>query len=135
MHGLVESAASYLIVRNAAQAIAFYTDAFGASEKLRMTDPDAGGVIHAELRFGRSTVMLSDEAPSVGAFSPGTLGGTPVRVHLSTPAVDELAARAARAGATVLRPPQDRDFGVRSAHLVDPFGHHWLLTQEIGRNN
>jgi PhnB protein len=35
--------------------------------------------------------------------------------------------RAARAGATVLRPLRDEFFGDRVALLEDPFGHKWRV--------
>ena len=54
----------YLIVQDAARAIEFYQQAFGATELFRMARPD-GRVHHAEIQLGDSRVMLTDEyAPS-----------------------------------------------------------------------
>jgi PhnB protein len=58
-----------LCVNGAAYAIEFYTEMFGASERMRMAEPD-GKVGHAELQFGDSVVMLSDEFEQMGVSSP-----------------------------------------------------------------
>jgi uncharacterized glyoxalase superfamily protein PhnB len=50
----------YLACGGAAQAIAFYKQAFGAKELMRIPGP-GGKVGHAELRIGDSRVMLADE--------------------------------------------------------------------------
>ena len=42
---------AYLHLRNAADAIQFHIEAFGAEEKLRLTEP-GGRVGHAELEIG-----------------------------------------------------------------------------------
>ena len=55
----------FLTVRDAARAIEFYKQAFGAKERGVMKGPD-GKVMHAELMIGDSMVMLSDEFPDFG---------------------------------------------------------------------
>ena len=121
----------YLVCRDAASAIDFYARAFGATERFRMTDPGDGRLGHAELDFGTSPMMLSDEYPDFGALSPDTLGGTAVTLHLAVADVDAATARAAAAGATILRQPATQSFGERVAALVDPYGHRWLLSQTV----
>lgn len=121
----------YFTVKNASAAIDFYCRAFGAVEIFRMTDPVDGRIGHAELRLGDSTIMLSDEYPDFGALSPDTIGGTPVTLYLATKAVDEDLARAAEAGAMVIRAAANQSFGERSAMIMDPFGHRWMLSQTI----
>ena len=71
----------YLAVSDAARAIAFYEQAFGAKEKYRLTEP-AGRVGHAELDFGGVTVMLADEYPEYDFKSADKYGGTQVMLHL-----------------------------------------------------
>ena len=110
----------------AAQAIAFYREAFGAREVFRLKDP-AGKIGHAEIDDGAAHFMLADEYPDFGALSPVTVGGTPVSLHLYVTDVDAVVARATAAGATVLQPLRDEFFGDRVALLVDPFGHKWHL--------
>ncbi len=69
------SAMPYLIYDGtAAQAIAFYCDAFGATELPgRLTDP-AGRVLDAGITIGDSVIRVGDEAPWRIAKSPRTLG-------------------------------------------------------------
>jgi PhnB protein len=116
----------YIIVKGAAQAIAFYEKAFGAREDYRLSEPD-GRIGHAELIIGAGRLMLADESPAFGALSPATVGGTPVKLHLAVADVDSVMERAREAGATILRPAQDQFYGERSGMLADPFGHQWFL--------
>lgn len=125
------SVTPYLVAKGAEKALAFYVQAFGAVEEFRMTDPGDGRIGHAELTIGTSRIMLSDEYPDFGAVSPDTLGGTAVTLHLATEAVDADVARAADAGAIVLRAPADQSFGERTATVMDPFGHRWILSQTV----
>ena len=59
------TATPYLIVKGAAAAIDFYTNAFGATEVMRFPMPD-GKIAHAELQIGNSRIMLADEHPTAG---------------------------------------------------------------------
>ena len=70
------SVTPYLIVRGAAQALEFYTNAFGAIETVRMDGP-GGTVGHAEFRIGDSMVMIADENAANNAEGPEILGGSP----------------------------------------------------------
>ena len=119
----------YLVAKGAEQAITFYIDAFDATEAFRMTDPGDGRIGHAELLIGGSRIMLSDEYPDFGAISPDTLGGTAVTLLLSTQTVDTDVQQAVAAGALLVRAPADQSFGERTATLLDPFGHRWMLSQ------
>ena len=124
------SVTPYLICRNAAQAIAFYEKAFGATEKFRLTEP-SGRVGHAELDFGGTTLMLSDEFPEFGVHGPKTVGGTTLTIHLHVDDADATIARAVAAGATLVRPAQDQFYGERSGTVRDPFGHEWGIGHSI----
>jgi PhnB protein len=117
----------YLSIRNAAAAIDFYKRAFGATELLRMTQPD-GRVGHAELHIAGAVVMLADEFPEMDIRSPQALGGSPVTIHLYVEDVDRFAARAIGAGLEVLRPIADQFYGDRSGFFQDPFGHRWSFS-------
>ena len=122
---------AYLHVRDAAKAIEFYRRAFGAEEKLRLVDPQSGRVGHAELSFGGAVVMLADEFPEYGIAGPLTAGSTTVTIHLHVDDADALIARAAEAGAEVLRPAQDHFYGERSGTVRDPFGHRWNIGHHL----
>jgi len=120
------TATPYLIIRDAAAAIEFYKNAFGATELFRMPTPD-GRVGHAEIKIGNSHIMLADEAPDMGAVSPQSLGGTPISILLYVEDVDSMASQAITAGATVLRPVRDEFYGDRTGSFADPFGHQWHI--------
>ncbi len=119
-----------LSIDGAADAISFYVDVFGATERMRMPGPD-GKVGHAELAFGDSVIMLADEFPEMGHVGPKKVGGTPVALALYVEDVDAVIERAVAAGATVVRPVEDQFYGDRSGQIEDPFGHHWFLHTHI----
>lgn len=120
----------YLIVDNAAKAIEFYKQVFGAQELMRMEGPD-GKVYHAELKFGDSKIMLADECPEMQAFSPKKHQGSPIGIHLYVEDVDAIAKQAINAGAKLTREIQDQFYGDRSGSLEDPFGHSWYIATHI----
>ena len=98
----------YLIVKNAARAIDFYKQAFGARETFGRITDSTGRVGHAELTVGGSTIMLADEHPEIGAVSPQTLGGSPVMFFVSVPDADAMVRRAVAAGGTLTRPLENK---------------------------
>jgi uncharacterized glyoxalase superfamily protein PhnB len=122
---------AYLSVNDAAKAIEFYHEAFGATEKYRLVEPGSGRVGHAELAFGGATVMLADEYPELNFRGPDKLGGTPVILHLHVDNCDEVIDRAVAAGAKLDRPPKDEFYGERSGAVIDPFGHRWSIGHSL----
>jgi len=120
----------YLIVADGAAAIAFYKQAFGAIERLRLVAP-GGKIGHAELEIGGSVVMLADEHPPHDAWAPAHFGGSPVMLHLYVGDVDTVVARAVFAGATLKRPIENQFYGDRSGSFADPFGHTWHVATHI----
>jgi PhnB protein len=119
-----------LTIRNAAKAIEFYKQAFGATERGVMKDPD-GKVLHAELQIGDSIIMLADEFPEFGSLSPESTGGTSSSLHIYLDGVDAAFERAVKAGATVTMPLADQFWGDRYGQLKDPFGHKWSIGTHI----
>jgi PhnB protein len=120
----------YLTVTDGVAALDWYTHAFGATEAFRVVGDD-GRIGHAEFAIGKARFMLSDEYPEMGVSSPTSLGGSPVALHVSVTAVDELFDRAVAAGATSLLPPADQPHGARHGTLLDPYGHRWMLSQPL----
>jgi len=116
----------YMTVRDAARAIEFYKQAFGAKEKGVMKGPD-GKVMHAELVIGDSIIMLADEFPEFGSLSPQSTGGSGTGLHIYIEDVDSAFDRAVKAGATVEMPVADMFWGDRYGKLRDPFGHKWSI--------
>jgi PhnB protein len=125
-------AAPRLTFKDAAKAIEFYKNAFGAKETMRF---EVGGKIpHAEIMIGDSVIMLTEEWPEGGRFSPETLGNSPVMMSLSVPDVDKFFAHAIGAGAKTVLPVADQFYGHREGTLQDPFGYLWgvsTVTEEM----
>ncbi|MEQ1516528.1 MAG: VOC family protein [Usitatibacteraceae bacterium] len=122
----MHSVTPHLVCAGAANAIAFYVKAFGATELTRLAGPD-GKLIHAAIRIGNSVIMLVDEAPNWGAIGPKALNGSPVTIHLYVEDVDAFVAHAVAAGATLKMPVADMFWGDRYGTLEDPFGHRWSV--------
>jgi PhnB protein len=120
------SVTPYLTVHDAARAIDFYQQAFGAKEVMRMNGPD-GKIAHAEIQIGDSIIMLGGETPAADLRSPQSLGASTVSVFLYLEDVDSTFKQALSAGATVLQPLADMLWGDRYGRLTDPFGHSWQL--------
>jgi PhnB protein len=116
----------YLILNKAAEAIAFYKAALGASEVMRLDDP-SGKIHHAEIQIGDSRIMLADEHPELQALSPKTIGGSPVTMHLYVEDADASVERALSAGAKLIRPVADQFYGDRVGGIEDPFGYRWFI--------
>jgi PhnB protein len=121
----------YLIVAGAAEAIEFYKKAFGATETMRMADPQSNKIGHAEIRIGDSAIMLADEHPAMEFRGPQHFGGTPVSLLLYVEDVDAIASQAIAAGATELRPVADQFYGDRMGTFKDPFGHVWSIATHV----
>ena len=120
------SVTPYLAVEDAAKAIDFYKEAFGAQEMLRMPGPD-GKIGHAELQIGDSKLMLSDPFPHSNVRPPSERGGPTASIFLYVEDVDETFEQAQRAGADVVSELEDMFWGDRFGTLSDPFGHVWSI--------
>ena len=122
----------YLCVTDTVRAIEFYTKVFGAREKMRLTEP-SGRIGHAEIDFGGTTLMVSDEFPEYGITGPREGGGTPVTLHVHVDNADAIITRALDLGATLERAAKDEFYGERSGVIRDPFGHRWNIGHQIER--
>lgn len=120
----------YLHVKGAARAIEFYKKVFGATEILRMAQPD-GQLGHAEVRIGDSVLMLADEFPERGIHGPGHYGGAPMTLMLYTEDCDGVYAKAIAAGAKSVREPADQFYGDRMSGIEDPFGFQWYIATHV----
>jgi PhnB protein len=120
----------YLAVDDAAEAIDYYTKAFGAKERGRMEAP-GGKIGHAELEIGDSLVMLSDPFPQASTRTPKELGGTSASVFLYVEDVDAVVKQAVDAGATITMEVEDQFWGDRFGTVLDPFGHLWSIATHV----
>lgn len=119
-----------LAIDGAAAAIEFYKNVFGATERMRMPGPD-GKIVHCELMFGNSVVMLGDPAPDMDFLDPKTVGGTPVNLYVYVEDADAAFAAALSAGAKELTPMTTQFYGDRSGSFEDPWGHRWTVATHV----
>lgn len=121
-----------LIVRGADAAIEFCQNALGAELQERIAEQD-GFVGHARLTLGEFSIALSEEMPEWGWISPLSLGGSPVLIQLDLEDCDTVAETMLEAKAEVIVPIEDRPYGKREGRLRDPYGHLWILSQQLER--
>jgi predicted enzyme related to lactoylglutathione lyase len=120
------AALPYLTVGNARDAIAWYTDAFGAAVVGEPIVMDDGRIGHAELAIAGGVLYLADEYPELGLKAP-VPQATSVSLMLHVPDTDAALQRARDRGAQVQREVYEA-YGARNATIVDPFGHRWMLS-------
>ena len=118
-----------LTVDDAAKAIEFYKQAFGAKELSRLPMGDKIG--HAELQLGDTRIMLNDEFPEWDNLGPKARGGTTFGLVLYVDDVDRAFKKAIAAGGTEKEPVKDQFWGDRMGTLSDPFGHKWSLATHV----
>ena len=94
--------------------MAFLQAAFGL-EPVQAFDGEDGKLMHGEMAYGNSVIMLGSEATPKG--SPG--------VYLVVSDVDAHYATAKAAGAEIVYPPENTEFGTRRYRAKDPEGHEW----------
>jgi len=122
--------APQLYIKNGIRDISFYTKAFGAIELRRFSNDD--GSIHvAELSINGALFHLHEETLKPVLFSPEKHNGATAIIGLFVPDVDAYMNSAITAGAEVISPAQDYDYGYRQGELKDPFGHIWMLEMKI----
>jgi PhnB protein len=117
---------SRLSFKSAAKAIEFYKNAFGAKETFRFENEL--GIGHAEIMIGDSVIMLANEWPEGGRYSPETTGSSAVSMALRVPDVDAFVEHAVAAGAQLQGEITDQFYGRRDANLIDPFGYSWNVS-------
>jgi uncharacterized glyoxalase superfamily protein PhnB len=112
-----------LVYDDAHAAMDFLERAFGL-ERLRVYEGDNGGVAHAELRLGNEVVGLSSTGEGNPLFNQ-VVGRTSVYVVTDDP--DALHERARDAGAEIVLPLEDADYGSRGFTVRDPEGNLWAF--------
>lgn len=120
---------AYLMVDDAAKALDFYRDAFGAEELYRLPMGDKIG--HAEIMIGDTHLMLADEFPDMDALGPNKRGGATASFMIYVPDADAAYDKAVKAGAKADRPLKNEFWGDRIGTVVDPFGHKWSLATHL----
>jgi uncharacterized glyoxalase superfamily protein PhnB len=111
-----------LTVEDPGAAAAFYVEAFGFVERLRippnhrvqMNVGNGGAVIVCDVRNQKVPPQADQETHSVM-----------VRVEDAAAHCE----RARAAGATILYEPTDWEYGERQYATLDPFGHRWTFSE------
>ena len=106
--------------QNAQQAIEFLTKAFGFERQV-VYPSDNGGIAHAQLKIGSGVVMLgSDAKDPANPWDAVRIG-----IYVYVDDVDAHHARAKAAGAEIVRPLADTDYGAREYSVRDSEGNLW----------
>jgi uncharacterized glyoxalase superfamily protein PhnB len=115
---------------DAPAAIDWLDRAFGFSRQLVVENAD-GTIAHAQLALGDDLIMVgsSGNGSPYGALfrSPGGVGGVTAGIYVQVEDADALFARALAAGAEILLPLVDQDYGGRDFTCRDPEGHVWTF--------
>jgi len=111
---------------DARAAIRWLCDAFGFVE-LFCTPEQGPYVRHARLKLGPSLIMVGSVRPDDGIASPKSLGFATQMLAVYVEDPDAHFQRAEAAGAKILAPPNDTDFGSREYYVLDLEGHPWTF--------
>lgn len=115
--------------RDAPAAIDWLSRVFGFARHAVYVNAD-GTIGHAELTLGGGMIMLGSEKNDEygrGFKSPSELGVETRSVYIVVPDADAVYARAQAAGATIVRPLKNTDYGSREFSVKDPEGHTWSV--------
>lgn len=123
--------APQLFIPSGVSDISFYFKAFGAAE-IRLWRNDDGSIHVAELSIKGTIFHLHEERPAKGQLEPNKVKGVTTLIGLFVEDVDAIMDSALQAGATLLSPAQDYDYGYRQGNIQDPFGHQWMIEMKIG---
>ena len=118
----------YLLYEDSDDALEFLVNAFGFTEKLRMTD-DSGRVNHAEVQMNDGVIMLG--TPPGDYKNPAKLGGKTQNIYVYVDDVDSHYERAKQSGAKIVREPEDQFYGDRNYGVEDPEGHEWYFGTHV----
>ncbi|MBS1504006.1 MAG: VOC family protein [Bacteroidetes bacterium] len=119
-----------LSVSSGVTGIEFYRKAFGAKQLWRINNPD--GTVHVAAFSIEGAVFRMHEEGSQTS-SPGKAGNTTVTIGLVVDDVQAVVAQAITAGATLVSPVKDYEYGYRQGEIKDPFGHHWLIEKILSQ--
>lgn len=113
--------------RDPEKGLRFLADAFGVEEKAIHRDPD-GNVAYVEAALGDCWFGFGPAAEG-GPFDLG-----PTAIYVAVDEVDSRYERAVAAGAEVVMPPTDQDYGSRDFAVRDPEANVWCFgTYRPGR--
>jgi uncharacterized glyoxalase superfamily protein PhnB len=113
--------------RDARAAVDWLEQAFGC-ERVQVYGDDDGVVHHAELRFGESMIMFGQARESAaGEYSAIAPPPGSAALYAITADPDALHDRAKAAGAEIVQPLRDQDYGSREFTARDLDGNIWTF--------
>jgi uncharacterized glyoxalase superfamily protein PhnB len=113
--------------RDAPAVIEWLRRVFGFERHLVVLD-DAGGIAHAQLRFGGGMIMLGsarDDDYGRLVKQPGEVGGDTMSAYVIVADCDAHYAHAKAAGAEIVMEIEDKDYGGRGYSCRDCEGRLW----------
>ena len=119
----------FLAVPNAAEALEFYREVFGA--RIVDTTVMGGIMVHAELDFGQGRLQIGEPNPEYGLVAPPIPPAACYSLGLYCQDVDRIVARAEAGGATIREPATNFVSGDRFASIIDPFGVRWSIMSRV----
>ncbi|WP_284977093.1 VOC family protein [Arthrobacter sp. efr-133-TYG-104] len=119
----------FLAVPNAKEAIAFYSEVFGA--RVVGATEMGGVVVHAELDFGNGHLQLGEPNPAYHLVPAPDGEDDCYSLGLYCPDADSLVRKAEQAGATIREPLTTFVSGDRYASIRDPFGVRWSVMTRV----
>ncbi|MBP2413155.1 PhnB protein [Arthrobacter stackebrandtii] len=127
--GGFSSLTPFLAIPQAAGAMAFYAEVFGART---ISSMEFGGVVvHAEMDFGQGRLQLGEPNPQYHLVAPPAGEDDVYSMGFYCPDVDAVVERAVRAGAAVREPVANFASGDRFASIRDPFGVRWSIMTRV----
>jgi uncharacterized glyoxalase superfamily protein PhnB len=116
---------------DARAAVDWLIQAFGFQKHAEHAGPN-GTIAHAELKFGPSVVGISSAAPPT---SDNPWSHIRQAIYACVPDIDAHYERAKSAGADIVMPIRDMDYGSREYSARDSEGFLWAFgTYEMGRS-
>lgn len=115
------------------RALSWLEAAFGLKRLIDVRDK-AGGLVHAEMRFGNCSIIVDGEWSGF-VLSPQSIDGKTTQVvYIQIESgLDAHCARARENGADIVSEPEDQYYGDRIYRAKDLEGHIWTFSQVVRR--
>jgi PhnB protein len=117
----------YLVAEDGLGLLEFAKQGLGAEEIMRAMMPTG---VHSEVRLGDTRLMIGGGI--AGKKFPGTL--QPNALHIYVEDADAVTQRAVAAGATLIDPVRDQEYGERSSAVRDKAGNYWYIATAKGES-
>jgi PhnB protein len=115
----------YLVAADGLELLEFTKQGLGAEEIMRAVMPTG---VHSEVRIGDTRLMVGGGI--AGKKFPGSL--QPNALHIYVDDADAVTAKAVAAGATLIDPVRDQEYGERSSTVRDLAGNYWYIATAKG---